>query len=452
MKLAEVREIIRQNNIEFIRFESPDVNGISRGKLVALANFERVVEKGLAMVSDLLTWDPQADVAWQGTGYAEDLTFSDLVFRPDLSTFKIVPWADNTARVLGDLTFYDGRPAMGSTRHVFKHVLDVAREMGYLCRSGHEYEFYILDPETRQPIFGGHQIMTTFKHEAHPILREIMRHMTKMGIEITTCNTEWGPAQYEINYQPADGVAGADQAFTWKNGLKEIAVQHGLLITMMTKPWIDKSANGSHFHLSLLDADSGENVFYNPASSDGLSDLCRWFIGGQLHHARALAAFLAPTVNCTKRYQPNSYAPNTISWGHENRSVGIRVKAWRGKGTHIENRMACGSSNPYLVGAATLAAGLDGIRHKIEPPEPISTNAYKLTDLPKMPATLEEALDALQADTALQELMTKEGLQTFIVDKQYEIEKARAAVADYGTPEWRSRVDEWERHEFMELI
>lgn len=452
MKLAEVREIIRQNNIEFIRFESPDVNGISRGKLVALANFERVVEKGLAMVSDLLTWDPQADVAWQGTGYAEDLTFSDLVFRPDLSTFKIVPWADHTARVLGDLTFYDGRPALGSTRHVFKHVLDVAREMGYLCRSGHEYEFYILDPETRQPIFGGHQIMTTFKHEAHPILREIMRHMTKMGIEITTCNTEWGPAQYEINYQPADGVAGADQAFTWKNGLKEIAVQHGLLITMMTKPWIDKSANGSHFHLSLLDADSGENVFYNPASPDGLSDLCRWFIGGQLHHARALAAFLAPTVNCTKRYQPNSYAPNTISWGHENRSVGIRVKAWRGKGTHIENRMACGSSNPYMVGAATLAAGLDGIRHKIEPPEPISTNAYKLTELPKMPATLEEALDALQADTALQELMTKEGLQTFIVDKQYEIEKARAAVADYGTPEWRSRVDEWERHEFMELI
>lgn len=452
MKLAEVREIIRQNNIEFIRFESPDVNGISRGKLVALANFERVVEKGLAMVSDLLTWDPQADVAWQGTGYAEDLTFSDLVFRPDLSTFKIVPWADNTARVLGDLTFYDGRPAMGSTRHVFKHVLDVAREMGYLCRSGHEYEFYILDPESRQPIFGGHQIMTTFKHEAHPILREIMRHMTKMGIEITTCNTEWGPAQYEINYQPADGIAGADQAFTWKNGLKEIAVSHGLLITMMTKPWIDKSANGSHFHLSLLDAESGENVFYDPASPDGLSDLCRWFIGGQLHHARALAAFLAPTVNCTKRYQPNSYAPNTISWGHENRSVGIRLKAWRGKGTHIENRMACGSSNPYLVGAATLAAGLDGIRHKIEPPEPISTNAYKLTDLPKMPATLEEALDALQADTALQELMTKEGLQTFIVDKQYEIEKARAAVADYGTPEWRSRVDEWERHEFMELI
>lgn len=452
MKLAEVREIIRQNNIEFIRFESPDVNGISRGKLVALANFERVVEKGLAMVSDLLTWDPQADVAWQGTGYAEDLTFSDLVFRPDLSTFKIVPWADNTARVLGDLTFYDGRPAMGSTRHVFKHVLDVARKMGYLCRSGHEYEFYILDPETRQPIFGGHQIMTTFKHEAHPILREIMRHMTKMGIEITTCNTEWGPAQYEINYQPADGIAGADQAFTWKNGLKEIAVSHGLLITMMTKPWIDKSANGSHFHLSLLDAESGENVFYNPASPDGLSELCRWFIGGQLHHARALAAFLAPTVNCTKRYQPNSYAPNTISWGHENRSVGIRLKAWRGKGTHIENRMACGSSNPYLVGAATLAAGLDGIRRKIEPPEPISTNAYKLTDLPKMPATLEEALDALQADIALQELMTKEGLQTFIVDKQYEIEKARVAVADYGTPEWRSRVDEWERHEFMELI
>jgi glutamine synthetase len=452
MNLSEVMKIIEQNKIEFIRFESPDVNGISRGKLVALANLERVVEKGLAMVSDLLTWDAQADVAWQGTGYAEDLTFADLVFRPDLSTFKVVPWADHTARVLGDLHFYDGRPALGSSRHVFKHVLDLAQEMGFTCRSGHEYEFYLLNAETKEPIFGGHQIMTTFKHEAHPILRDIQRYMTQMGIEITTCNTEWGPAQYEINYSPADGIAAADQSFTWKNGLKEIGAKHGLLITMMTKPWIDKSANGSHFHISLLDEKTGENVFYDPNSADGLSQLCRWFIGGQLAHACALAAFLAPTVNCSKRYQPNSYAPNTISWGHENRSVGIRVKAWRGKGTHIENRMACGSSNPYLVAAASLAAGLDGIRNQIEPPAPIATNAYKLTDLPKTPATLEESLAALRNDEALLDLLTREGMQTFIVDKEYEIAKAKAVISDYGTAEWHSRVDPWERREFMELI
>jgi glutamine synthetase len=452
MDLAQVKQIIEQNKIEFVRFESPDVNGISRGKLVALANFERVVEKGLAMVSDLLTWDAQADVAWQGTGYAEDLTFADLVFRPDLSTFRVVPWADHTARVLGDLHFYDGRPALGSSRHVFKHVLKLAQEMGFTCRSGHEYEFYLLDAATKEPIFGGHQIMTTFKHEAHPILRDIQRYMTQMGIEITTCNTEWGPAQYEINYSPADGIDSADQSFTWKNGLKEIGAKHGLLITMMTKPWIDKSANGSHFHISLLDANTGDNAFYDPNSADGLSQLCRWFIGGQLAHARALAAFLAPTVNCSKRYQPNSYAPNTVSWGHENRSVGIRVKAWRGKGTHIENRMACGSSNPYLVAAASLAAGMDGIRNQIEPPAPIATNAYKLTDLPKTPTTLEESLAALRNDGALLDLLTREGMQTFIVDKEYEIAKAKAVIPDYGTVEWHSRVDPWERREFMELI
>jgi glutamine synthetase len=324
--------------------------------------------------------------------------------------------------------------------------------MGFTCRSGHEYEFYLLNAETKEPIFGGHQIMTTFKHEAHPILRDILRYMTQMGVEITTCNTEWGPAQYEINYSPADGIASADQSFTWKNGLKEIGAKHGLLITMMTKPWIDKSANGSHFHISLLDANTGDNVFYDPNTSDGLSQLCRWFIGGQLAHARALAAFLAPTVNCSKRYQPHSYAPNTISWGHENRSVGIRVKAWRGKGTHIENRMACGSSNPYLVSAASLAAGLDGIRNQIEPPAPIATNAYKLTDLPKTPTTLEESLAALRNDEALLDLLTREGMQTFIVDKEYEIAKAKAVIPDYGTAEWHSRVDPWERREFMELI
>lgn len=452
MDLSHVMNVIEQNGIEFIRFEVADINGISRGKLVGLDNFERAVEKGLAMVSDILTWDAQADVAWIGTGYAEDITFADLVFRPDLSTFRVVPWSDKTARVLGDLYFYDGRPAMGQPRHIFRHVLEAAKEMGYIVRSGHEYEFYILNPETQEPIFGGHQIMTTLKHEKHPVLRAIMRYMTQMGIHITTCNTEWGPAQYEINFSPADGMEGADQAFTWKNGLKEIAEKYGLLITLMTKPWIDKSANGSHFHISLLHANSGENAFYDPDSPDGLSDVCRWFIGGQLRHAPALAAFLAPTVNCYKRYQPNSYAPDSISWGHENRSVGIRIKAWRGKGTHIENRMACGSSNPYLVAAASLAAGLDGIRNRIELPSPIQTNAYKLTDLPRIPKRLEEALEALQADEALLEILPRDGVRTFIVDKQYEIEKARHAVPDYGSEAWHSRVDPWERHEFMDLI
>lgn len=452
MDLAGVMQLIKERSIEFIRFESPDINGISRGKLVALDNFERAVEKGLAMVSDLLAWDPQANVAWTGTGYAEDLNFSDLLFRPDLSTFRVVPWSDNTARVLGDLFFYDGRPAMGSPRHVFRHVLKAAEAMGYQVRTGFEYEFYILDPQTRQPIFGGHQIMTTLKHEVHPVLRDIIRCMTQMGIHVTTCNSEWGPAQYEINYSPADGMEGPDQAFTWKNGLKEIGAKHGLLITLMTKPWIDQSANGSHFHVSLLDRETSRNVFYDPNRPDGLSDLCRWFIGGQIRHARALAAFLAPTVNCYKRYQPNSYAPDSISWGHENRSVGIRIKAWRGKGTHIENRMASGSSNPYLVAAACLAAGLDGIRRRIEPPPPVETNAYKLPNLPRIPKSLHEALEALEADEELLQWLPAEGVKTFVVNKQYEIQRARAAVPDYGTPEWHGRVDQWERDYFMELL
>jgi glutamine synthetase len=452
MDLQTVKNIIKDNKIEFIRFESPDVNGISRGKLVGLDNFERTIEKGLAMVSDLVTWDPQADVAWQGTGYAEDITFGDLVFKPDLSTFKVVPWSDHTARILGDLYFYDGRPAMGSSRHVFKHVLNIAQDMGYTVRTGTEYEFYILNPETREPIFGGHQIMTTMKHELLPVLRDIMRHMTAMGIHITTCNTEWGPAQYEINYDPADGIEAADQGFTWKNGIKEIGAQHGLLITIMTKPWIDRSANGSHFHLSLLDNKTGENVFYDPKSKDGLSDLCRWAIGGQLKHASNMTAIFAPTVNCYKRYQPNTYAPDSISWGYENRSVSVRVKAWRGKGTHFENRMPCGSTNPYLVAAASLAAALDGIRRRIEPPAPIQTNAYKITDLPRIPNTLEKALEALKADQELLKILPAEGLQTFIVDKEYEIAKAKAAVPDYGSSAWNSRIDKWEHNEFMELL
>jgi glutamine synthetase len=154
-------------------------------------------------------------------------------------------------------------------------------------------------------------------------------------------------------------------------------------------------------------------------------------------------------VNCPKRYKKGTYAPASVTWGFENRSVAVRVKAWRGERTHIENRLGCGASNPYLALAGLLAAALDGIERRIDPRPPLQTNAYRLDDLELLPATLEESLDYFEKDEALLNFFHPEFTKAFVALKRHEIEKARSAVPNYGTEEWRNEVTEWERDQFM---
>jgi glutamine synthetase len=183
-----------------------------------------------------------------------------------------------------------------------------------------------------------------------------------------------------------------------------------------------------------------------------LSKVAEYFIGGLLAHAPALTAFAAPTVNCAKRFKLWSFAPSNASWGFENRSVAVRVKATRDSRTHIENRLGCGASNPYLLMAATLAAGIDGIKHQRMLPPPVEGVAYGMDSLQDLPARLEIALDALSADEALQNALGAEFIQLFTAVKRHEIAKARQAVPEYDLPDWVNRVDEWERSEYFEFL
>ena len=176
-----------------------------------------------------------------------------------------------------------------------------AAEMGLQARMQAEYEFYLLDPETGQPPFGGTDITTTLTNQRLPVLKDLIRDLRTFGLSPNTLNQEWGPTQYELNFDPADGTRAGDLCFTYKTYAKDIASHNGYLVSFMTKPFAEKSGCSSHLHMSLFQ--DGRNIFYDPDDDRGVSNRFRWAVGGQLEHARALNAIFGPTVNCPKRYK-----------------------------------------------------------------------------------------------------------------------------------------------------
>ena len=224
MTADDVERELADHEIELVRFETPDLNGVSRGKTVAVEHFWHFVEHGLSLVSDIYAWDHGCWVA-RGTGFAEDLTFADLTKRPDLSTFAVLPHVERQARVLCDMEYADGRPVEAGPRRVLLRQVDAAAARGLTVRMQAEYELYLVDADTREPPFGGTPITTTLTNQRLPVLQELVRHSKALGLSPRTLNHEWGPTQYELTFDAAEGLAAGDGNFTYKTYAKEIAAQ-----------------------------------------------------------------------------------------------------------------------------------------------------------------------------------------------------------------------------------
>jgi glutamine synthetase len=452
MELTDMLRAITEGNIEFVRFEQTDTHGISRSKLIPAPHVERYAHEGLNFLLGQLGFDAQAGVA-PGTGYLEELGFPDSRIFPDPTTFRVLPWLDSTARVICEPRFYDGRPAGAAPRYVARRQLEVLRDMGFRMRSGFEYEFYLARMGTGEPPYPGIQIFATLRNEFDgAFVRHLIRDLRAVDVDIITANAEYGPGQQEINFAPDWDIGAADAAFSFKLGVKEIARLHGYTASFMTKPYIDQSASGCHFHHALYRVEDDANAFDDSGKPDGLADVARQFIAGQLAHAPALAALLAPTVNCAKRYRLYSFAPTNATWGLENRTVALRIKGVRGANTHVENRIPSAASNPYLVMAGVIAAGIDGLCNKLEPPAMVAGMAYGMADVPELPTTLGAALDALEADTVLRAALGEEFIKLFVAVKRHEIGKASEAIEGFDMPGFRDMVDPWERDELFEFL
>jgi glutamine synthetase len=442
--MAGVDEILegwQRDGIGFVRFELPDMHGISRSKTVPIGHAADYADRGLNMYGGASVLDSRSDVV-PGTLYHEERGYGDQLLFPDPGSAAVLPWADRTARFICDAQWYDGSPLAATPRHVFRRALEKARSMGFEPLMGSEFEFYLLTGDTHEPLFDGYQIFNTVRNDYVPTIRRIAEEMPRVGVDIITSNCEYAGSQWEINFAPGRAMAGPDNAFTFKNGVKEIAKQDGYVATFMTKPWAGHSGSGCHTHLSLLSTETGDNVFGDPDDPDGMTDECRSFIAGVLRSARTIDAVIAPTVNCLRRRRRHTFSPTNVSWGIEDRSALIRVKSGRPANKHIEYRAASALSNPYLVGAALLQAGLRGIEEKLPAPDPAKPGVPAEEDdsFEKLPVELEESLDALEQDPAGKEFFGEDFVAAYTAMRRYELSRFTDWVTD------------WERTEYLELF
>jgi len=417
----------RDAGYEYIRFEVADMAGLSRGKTVPLAHVAGYLRTGLNLYGGMLALDSNS-IPVRSSGYNEERNYSDCIMIADTSTLTPVPWLTATGRVLCDTMWYDGTPQWALPRLVLKHQIARAAAIGYQVMMGHEYEFYVVDPATRQPVFGGQPIFVTERTHQLPAMNRLIPILQAQGIDIITANVEHGPGQFEINYSASVGVRAADHAFVFKNTVKEYLRKEGLLATFMTKPYKGLSGSCCHFHVSLLDRNTGVNVFLDSKDELGLSSKCRSFIQGVLDHTRGSMAIWNPTPNCYRRIRPRTYAPSNISWGVQDRSASVRVKASRDENTHIEIRVPAALSNPYLVAASAIAAGLIGLADAR--PLASGSDGPKEDDsrFEKLPTEISEALGALEDDTEMRAVLGEEFIRVYLAMKRQEAARLRDAI------------------------
>ena len=346
--------------------------------------------------------------------------FSNLIARPIVDTLSPVPWCTHgslkTAEVLCETVWFDGRPQDTCPRYIARKQIDVLKQMGYEIISGFECEFIVSRKDTGEKLFQTNDCMSQLSFsENSALLYSLENQLRQSGIDVEAMHLEWSPGQVEFVTFHESGIRSVDNVFRLKTAVKEIAAQHGYAITFMTKP-SNEVGNGLHFNHSLRvindkTNESSRYTFYDEQSSNHLSEVCRWWLAGLLTHGPALTALCSPTVNCYRRlHQP--WVPCKFDWGLDDRTSTFRVKAYSPSGTCIENRLCSGAANPYLVLAATIAAGVDGIKNRLACPPPKDPVAAEV------PHTLAESLKNLLNDTVMVEALGREFVEWFRIMKE----------------------------------
>jgi glutamine synthetase len=421
-----------------VRVLYPDLHGVARGKDIPISEFDHATENGLCFCSAVMGTDLRhTPVRGPAEGYP------DLIARPDVTTMAPLPWEPGVAVCLADLEPAAGGAPIPDPRGAVRAGVEALRALGLDPIVGPELEFFLVRLDSSAPNGIARRVDNlsmsyTVGPRADPdgVVRGMTESLAQLGLEVFAVNHEFMNSQYEINLRHADAMTAADRAFLLKSSIKDIAAQHDLIATFMGKPFNDQGGSGTHIHLSLNR--DGHNAFAADGP-DGISDELRWFIAGVLEHARALMAFLNPTINAFRRIQPDSLAPTHANWGFDNRSTFVRVPPERGGATRIEVRVGDGAANPYLAIAAVLAAGTDGVRRRLEPAEPVAGDAYRADPEHaggRLPTSLDEALDALEADDVLTGALGTEIVGTFLAVKRFEAERHRAWVSDWEIQEY----------------
>src|SRR5688500_12313299 len=430
-------EKMKADGVEFLLLWFTDLEGHLKSFAVTPSEIPGALDDGMGFDGSSIT----------GFNAIEE---SDMVAIPDPGTYRLMPWKEGetkVGRMICDVVTPDGKPYEGDPRYVLRRALDRCQAMGFeTFNVGPELEYFLFadDKGTETLDEGGYFAMTTMD-AATELRQETVKALEHMGIPIEYVHHEVGPSQHEIDMQYAPALEMADHTLTYRLIVKEIAKKAGYHATFMPKPIFGENGSGMHTHQSLFS--DGRNAFFDPDDKWHLSSVGKAFIAGQLRHAREIAAVFAQWVNSYKRLVPGYEAPVYVAWSQRNRSALIRIPVYKPgheQATRAEIRCPDPACSPYLTFATLLHAGLDGIEHGYELPEPMETNLYHLTaeqrrerGIVSLPETLGEAIDELA-----QSELARKALGPHIFDRYVELK--RKEWDDY-----RVQLTKWELDRYL---
>ena len=441
LSVDQLRKAVADGSVDTVIVAMTDMQGRLTGKRIHGQFFlDEVLKHGTEGCNYLLAVDVDMNTvagyemsSWEG-GY------SDFALMPDLNTLRMVPWQPGAAMVLADVQWLDHSDVVASPRQVLRKQIAALEKAGMVAMCGTELEFVVYKDTYEEAWNKAYRDLTPVNQynvdysilggsRIEPLLRRIRLAMAGAGMTVESVKGECNFGQHEIAFKYSDALSNCDNHVIYKNGAKEISSEEGYALTFMAKPNM-KEGNSSHIHLSFRGL-KGELVMADDSDKvDGMSELGRQFIAGQVAHLRELSLLFAPNINSYKRYVPGSFAPTAIRWGRDNRTCALRLVG-HGAGLRLENRVPGGDVNPYMAVAGIIAAGLDGINKKMKLEPAFQGNAYA-SDSERIPASMNEALDLWEKSAWIKEAFGAE------VQAHY-ANMARIEIAAYG-----SAVTDWE--------
>jgi glutamine synthetase len=452
MDNKEIIQYVKNHSSGKVKIAITDIDGILRGKYISQEKFLSVIESGTSFCDVVFGWDA-ADTAYDNTQFTGwHSGYPDAPARIDLRTFRKIPWENDLPFFLAELIQKEDGTSAVCPRSLLKKVIADVTDAGFAPFFSQEFEWYNFaeTPESfhekqyRNPnpltpgMFGYSILRSTLKND---FMSDLFSLLKKFDIPLEGLHTETGPGTYEAAITYSDILEAADRAVLFKTGVKEIAYKHGIMASFMAKVHENLPGCGGHIHQSLWDINAKKNLFYDDRDVNHMSETMKYYLAGQLLLLPQLLPMFAPTINSYKRLVPGAWAPTTLTWGIDNRTVAIRVLPGNSKSSRMETRVIGADVNPYLAMAAALGAGFYGIKNKIElKQKPTTGNGYLNHTNGHIPSTLDEATLMMKESLAAREILGVAFVEHFTKTREWEWRQHLKAVTD------------WEYKRYFEII
>lgn len=452
MTTKAILEYVKNHPSGKVKIAYSDIDGILRGKYISARKFLAVANDTTTFCDVVFGWDAN-DVTYDNVAYTGwHSGYPDARTRIDLTTFRKIPWEDDLPFFLGEFLDEKGKPSAVCPRQLIKRVTGDAHKAGFQPVLAQEFEWFNFaeTPATAReknyknltplsPGMFGYSLLRTTLNQ--PFFKDLFDELGKFGIPLEGLHTETGPGVLEAAIHKAGGVEAADRAVLFKTGVKEIAYRHGVMATFMAKISEQLPGCGGHVHQCLMDRKGIKNLFYNGSDKFHMSETMKQYLAGQLYSLPHLLPMYAPTINSYKRLVDGAWAPTTLTWGVDNRTVAVRAITGSTGACRLETRVIGADSNPYLAMAAALASGLYGIRKEMKLKQPPTKgNGYEDFSNGTLPRTLEEATGRMSTFLPAKEMFGEDFVDHFVKTRQWEWRQHLKSVTD------------WEYGRYFEII